>query len=460
MTWLGRCSALVATLGSQAAGCGEAVSLDEIRANATASTGSESTTGGASLATEGTSSDGAEAGGGDLPSDVPVEPEGVCAPGCDLELRQQWRWVGESPDENRREWSPNTFAAMTKWFDGSIFITEQRGLEAWVTKLGPEGLHEWTEPLELFCDCVVVSMSPSTFGDIAFVAQGVESYSPTFLTLGRFDQWGTASAWFNYLALGPIEDPPPRVGSIIPMKDDFGTAGLVGMLVIEPEYPPSRPELENVKVFVSDAFNIFDFQGYEVDTQPRTHGGTAPVGVRMGNEMGVAFPATTGEQEQGYAVWLDASSLAARDPQPLPGIPEDVAAGNQGRLIVLSRAASPPGQVELHLQALAPDLPPSWEAVRVVDTDVVGRARLVVDFEGRPIVAVPVVLERDGEVERSVELIAFEADGAGWWRRTVPVAAESAVELELANDGSLVLATTVSDHLHAEALLPTCVCDE
>ena len=98
MTRLGQRSILALATGlvsAAAMGCGETVSLDEARGDAPTSTGPAASTTGFASTADGSSSDGGEVGGSDVPSDVPVEPAGVCEPGCQLELREQWRWVGD-----------------------------------------------------------------------------------------------------------------------------------------------------------------------------------------------------------------------------------------------------------------------------------------------------------------------------------------------------------------------------
>lgn len=443
------------------AGCGELVSLDapspEGTSGGSMQTGADAVTGPGSVGSMDAST-GSDDDGDELPGpDLPVDPPAVCGPGCELELPRQWVWRGldEPPG---REPPPHVFSAITET-GRDLFVAEQRGNQAWINSLDDDsGELRWSDRLSLVCDCQVIDLAPSPFGGVAFSAESIPDSSP-IVVVGLLPPWSAAVEWWDYAFPYPIGERPVRVGSVLPLSAVFGAIGAAGVLFIQPDPTSSRPEQEDVKLHLSDGFNSFEVV---VDTQRVTDGGTPPLGVSVGNDqLAVAFPAFTGEQEQGYAVWLDELSLYAADAQRLPGLPDGVAVAPGGGLLVLSHAVPEPGWVELQLGHRRADVPPQWEVVRRIQTDVVGPARLVMHPSGWVAVAVVVTREHDGQPQRSVEVLAFlPDDGRLLWRETVPLAAEQGLGLSALPDGGIVLATTIGDRVHVEKRRPTCACEE
>lgn len=461
---------LAAMVGLAVVACGEPVSLDEARPSAAETSG---TAGSASSSGSGSggSTHAAEADSGfddpepDLPGDSPA---GVCGSGCEVRLERGWAWRSEAPDGHRSEWEPHAFSALASRVDGLFFVGEQRGDEAWVSSIDLDGSLLWSEPLSLFCNCEIIDLATSPWGDVVFTAQARSGEADPRMVIGRFEVWSALAPWFNFPSYTNYPNDTvrvPQIGSVIPLNGFFGGIGGTATVAIIPDQDESPPVQENVALYVFDGFSGFIDAGSTIDSQPVTHS-RRPLGVEVGDEtVAVAYEAAEGSGEDAYAVWVQQGSWSPFEAQPLPGIPDDLAESRSSRLVVLSHRVREPGQLELHLELRAPDVPPAWHTVRVLDTELVAAPQLVAassfgTLDGVAVV-VPLLRERDGELERAVEVLAFDAeDGSMIWRETLPLRAESAVGVAAQEDGSLVLATTVGGRVVVQRWEVGCACDE
>lgn len=446
-----------------AAACGELVSLDapSVEAGDTADT-VDVTTASSTSSASGSSTTASEPGSTDATGvvpDLPVDPPTTCAPGCEVELVSQWRWrAPSSPGPDDKEL--RSLTGMVRLFNDGLLVAEQRGEQIWISNLASDGQEQWTSLLELFCDCTLVDLAMSPLGDAVFTAEGSTGGFTPLMVVGRFGPWDLGSAWFEWVFLSGTPERQPRVGSAVPLVASFGGRGATGAMLIEPDL--STPDREIVRMFVFDVFaSIIDL--INIDAQWATDPRHRPLGIELGSaELAVAFPAFDGDQDRGYVVWLQPGPYQPRDAQSLPGIPDDLAVGADGRLIVVSHRQRTPEQLELHLASLSPDQAPAWERVHGVWTEWGGPARLAVDEQGRSVLAAAQRIRDGDEVQLRIELLSFEDDGRLRYRATLPMIAEprpSPVELAVTSDGTIVVAATVDGRAQVEAFEPGCACE-
>lgn len=458
----GSVALVVASALGLASGCGSTTSLD---LGAPPST-STSTTDAPSTGTP-TSADASTTSGSDTPSDVPVAdlpdlpPPGSCPAACEVELPLVWSWEDEPlleppPDPPDLTDPPGRrLSAMTWAPDGTLLVADLRNGEPWLTRSTRDGALVWSLPFHFECDCEIVELGFSTSGQLVVLGEGVADWGPTwfevagyFLSLDDID-----FLWRQGVPLYGSPERPGRVGSLVPLGDDF-----IAVLVVETGLDGDVIEKDWYEVRSFAAGSAQDL--WQVDTQLATAPPRPPRGIAL--PRGEMAMSVQGSVSQGdYVVWARGWYDVAAASE-LAGPVDAMAAGLEASIVTAGIDRTAPRGPVLHIASLPHEEPPAWIQALDVPAAGVGAPALAVDGAGSAYVALRTM--PDASDDAALTIMRFAPDGTPVWTTSLPLPVSEApipIALSLAadDDQDLVLAAIVDGRLHLERREQGCRCD-
>lgn len=455
----GAVSLVAAASLTGALACGPTVSLDE-REPVASSSGAMSSSGSSTHA----SSDGADSTtqgpAPEVPPDLPPVPlPGECPPGCTVDLPVTWTWEDEARPPSGGGEAPQGrwLSAAVAPLDGGWIVADQRGGQAWLTRVDPSGALEWSVPLELECDCEVVDLALYPSGALAVLGQGLLDDFYTIFGVGRFDLDAVSLEWMSWEFLGNNGTQRPRIGSLIPI-DDVHAA----LLLIETQDTGPKGVLDLIELFYYETDYITDYRLIDVQlagTEPTRR----PLGALLpGGEIAMSIPDGP-SGSSGYVAWLDAVDLLPFAAEGVPGGSEVVALGPGSELVVASHTVVSPEQVVVEASSLRRAQPPAWSYSAGVPTTSASEPDLAVDELGSAVIALRITAGTvDDPRDTAVRLTRLAPDGAEVWTTSLPLAVGPSprpLALELTDDDGLLLAGIVGDRLHLERREQACRCE-
>lgn len=450
--WTGSTALVVASALGLASGCGSPTSLD---LGAPPST-STSTTDASSTGTP-TSADATTATtGSDAPSDVPADlPDlplpGSCPAACEVELPLVWSWEDDPTDTQGRRLSAMTWAP-----DGTLLVADRRNGEPWLTRSTRDGALVWSLPFHFDCDCEIVELGFSTSGQLLVLGEGLADWGPTWFELsGYFLRRDDIDfLWRQGVPLYGSPERPGRVGSLVPLGDDF-----IAVLVVESGLDGDVIEKDWYEIRSFAAGSAQDL--WQVDTQLATAPPRRPRGIAL--PRGEMAMSVQGSVSQGdYVVWargwydVEAAS-------ELAGPVDAMAASLEASIVTAGIDRTAPRGPVLHVASLPHEEPPAWIQAIDVPAPGVGAPALAVDGAGSAYVALRTMPDTSDD-DPALLLLRFAPDGTPVWTTSLPLPVSEApipVALSLADDDDqdLVLAAIVDGRLHLERREQGCRCD-